>query len=56
MRSVAVPTSWPFPGPRAAPPAPQKPRRPRRTYTYKVPPELRHLFEPDRLNDDGSFK
>lgn len=55
-RAIAAPTSWPFPGERSAPVATRKPRRPRRTYTYRVPTELRHLFKPDRLNDDGSIR
>ena len=57
MRPIPTPSAWPFPGPRAGA-MPAQPVRPRkvRSYTYRVPPELRHLFEPGTLNDDGSIK
>ena len=57
MRPIPTPSAWPFPGPRAVE-VPSKPVRPRkvRTYTYRVPDELRHLFAPGTLNPDGSVK
>jgi hypothetical protein len=52
-----VPSAWPFPGPRAGA-VPAQPVRPKRgrSYTYRVPDELRHLFAPGTLNPDGSVK
>jgi hypothetical protein len=46
-----------FPGPRAGA-VPAQPVRPKRgrSYTYRVPDELRHLFAPGALNPDGSVK
>lgn len=57
MRPIRTPSSWPFPGSRAGA-LPAQPARPKRvrSYTYRVPPELRHLFDPGALNPDGSVK